>query len=385
MSANENWNSEELDSETIKKLKGDVIENTAYSKGFILKTLLKLSDLNWSDELEDELCFLWDMTVEEEVCSYLIKISFPSIAASSILKYKDLTRFVEILIGILGNIVSKLCIKEVEVINTVLVFMESDDHLILIQVIRFIKGLDHFINDNNENLIYTKKVIDRFGFILTSSLNKDLLLITLDVLSKITSNFKIKNEDLSIDIASKSWVGYLEIAKQENDEVIHQQFTLHFIQLMLNLCLYIDEFNNDELQKEIIKNKKEICDLLYNVLMTNLNRINLDEGLELIKDDTLIFYIEAFAIILPLIKFESNENIFSLLLNVLFKLISNNLSFSESFLELLIYFIPEISNSNKQSSYLKKINSVLDYCSKNKLDFKDLDKISRFKNVLDEK
>ncbi|XP_057654900.1 protein saal1 isoform X2 [Diorhabda carinulata] len=57
----------DLDEETVKKLRGDAIGDTLYSQSFVLKTLLKFSDLQWNDQVEEDLCFLWDMTVEKDL------------------------------------------------------------------------------------------------------------------------------------------------------------------------------------------------------------------------------------------------------------------------------------------------------------------------------
>ncbi|KAL4710002.1 hypothetical protein ACJJTC_015980 [Scirpophaga incertulas] len=58
---------------------GDVIGDTAYSERFVLKTLLKLSDVNLikdginEQSLLNDLRTLWNMTAEKDVVLYLLK------------------------------------------------------------------------------------------------------------------------------------------------------------------------------------------------------------------------------------------------------------------------------------------------------------------------
>lgn len=74
-------NAEDLDEEIEVKLRGDAIGETMYSQSFVAKTLLKLSDVEWNEEFEEDLCSLWDMTVERDVCEYLFELAYPSIAS----------------------------------------------------------------------------------------------------------------------------------------------------------------------------------------------------------------------------------------------------------------------------------------------------------------
>lgn len=51
---------EELDNETIKKMKGDAIGDTLYSERFVLKTLMELKEQNGKkiDDSFEKVCFL---------------------------------------------------------------------------------------------------------------------------------------------------------------------------------------------------------------------------------------------------------------------------------------------------------------------------------------
>lgn len=182
-----NVNEKELDDETKEKLRGDAIGNTMYSQRFVLKTLLKFSDLQWCEELEDDLCFLWDMTVEKDVCDFLIDHSFPSIACTAIAMYSE-NRFLEIVIGILANILSVN--REVELkkeeIYVVINELDTDDHLILIQILRFLKALTYNTTLCNQQFTISDDFVKKIVFILNYSINKDLLMKCLEVLAQLT-------------------------------------------------------------------------------------------------------------------------------------------------------------------------------------------------------
>lgn len=64
------FNPENEEQEDLENLKGDAIGSTLYSERFVLKTLLKLSqglekELAENEPFENDLCALWDMTMEE--------------------------------------------------------------------------------------------------------------------------------------------------------------------------------------------------------------------------------------------------------------------------------------------------------------------------------
>lgn len=59
-------NSEEIDSETMQKMKGDAIGETLYSERFVLKTLMELKKQNGAkidESFEKDLCLLWDVSI----------------------------------------------------------------------------------------------------------------------------------------------------------------------------------------------------------------------------------------------------------------------------------------------------------------------------------
>ncbi|XP_063927839.1 protein SAAL1 isoform X2 [Zophobas morio] len=201
-----NITADEIDEETAKKLRGDAIGNTMYSEVFVLNTLIQFSDLKWSEEVENNLCFLWDMTEDTDVCKYLFQASYPKLACSAIDNYTE-PRFIEIVVGIFANLLCSKCEKNVteEEIKTVLNLLSSNDPYILIQVMRFIHAAS-FLVDKWE--FFEEEHLDRFDFILASSTNKELLAIALKALVSITEGMKIKVDILKGGLLGAVVAGY---------------------------------------------------------------------------------------------------------------------------------------------------------------------------------
>lgn len=263
-----NVNVSYIDEETNRKLKGDAIGDTLYSQSFVLKTLLKFSNFEWSEQFEEDLCFLWDMTVEKDVCIYLCEISYPSIACSALINYNE-PRFIEIVIGILANI---LCVYRTgqisdEEIGIVLKELDSDDHLILIQVLRYISSIAHksttvsFIDDER---------LCKIKFILNNSINTELLEKALETAAKITKENKISCELINIDLyeavlsAFTTLFGHLsEFTLQDKDKFIACRYTLEVIS---NICSYIDKFENHELLLKMQTESNKYVDIILKIL-----------------------------------------------------------------------------------------------------------------------
>ncbi|KAJ8967237.1 hypothetical protein NQ317_007599 [Molorchus minor] len=210
----------DLDEETNSKLRGDAIGDTLYSQSFVLKTLLQFSDLKWSEQVEDDLCFLWDMTMEKD--------------------------------EFLANILCSDCDKNIteEQICIVLREMNTDDPLVLIQIVRFISAVVHI---SNELLFISEFELDKLKFILCNSTNNELLLKTLEVVAKLTTNFKLNKDLLDFEVILSSLSSYkLIITSEENNkfELATSEKQLackHFLQVVSNVCAYIDRFENEHL------------------------------------------------------------------------------------------------------------------------------------------
>ncbi|KAJ8964954.1 hypothetical protein NQ314_004509 [Rhamnusium bicolor] len=250
-----NTNACDLDEETNTKLRGDAIGDTLYSQSFVLKTLLTFSDLKWDEEIEEDLCFLWDMTVEKDVCKYLFEISFPSLACSTIDKCTE-NRFIEIVIGILANILCADCDKNIteEEIHIILKELDTADSLILIQLARFISTIAHMFQ---ELPFISENILNKIKFILCNSTNNDLLLKTLEAVAKLTSSYKLEKSLINLDIINSSLTAYRSIIINENhfelDTRDKQLACRHMLEIVSNVCSYITRFDDNELLLEFKK------------------------------------------------------------------------------------------------------------------------------------
>lgn len=209
----ESWNPEPPP-EIIQIQKEDLIGETLFSKHWLCEVLLKIIKNVESEEASDQvkevspdfekdLCELWDMTVEKDVCKVLDEYNAIQIFDEYIRKFDQIyPRAIEILIGILVNmcsisqdIASKL-IKNYSLLHFLLfnVLSQISDVPTIIQTIRlfdilltmnetknsFIIFLKNDLNDllsiENDGLnLNWKRLIENFLFILDNSLNADLL------------------------------------------------------------------------------------------------------------------------------------------------------------------------------------------------------------------
>ncbi|XP_049824042.1 protein SAAL1 [Aethina tumida] len=258
MSENSDNNIDEskLDRETIIKLRGDAIGDTVYSKRFVLQTLLKFSNLEWSEEYEDDLCNLWDMTLDKDVCDFLLEVDFLSVASNSVTMYNNNNRFVEIVLGIIGNILSmkpdlKVTLEQLE---QILCHLESEDPLILVQVMRILSGVVH----NNDDLKFVdEQMVAKINFILANSLNRDLLMKTLYLMNVLTVN-KLHYKHIDIELFSSVVKAYKTLMnnndddddddddddEQEYDTSENLEILSLYTTVLSNICCYADEHSN---------------------------------------------------------------------------------------------------------------------------------------------
>lgn len=349
----------ELDDDTEAKLKGDAIGDTMYSQTFVAKTLLKLSDMQWNKELEEELCSLWDMTVEKDVCAYLFELSYPSIASVVVKMYTE-ERLIEIIVGILANIFCANCTKNilVEDINTVLQILDLDDPLILVQVTRFIKALSHF--DKSLKFL-NMDIIDKLTTILTNSLNISLLSTCLDTLASLSSNDVFSNNYLTASLYSSCLIAYKTIVSRENhsfffESVETQTAFTHLITIITGFCSYIDVKQELVLLQEIRKSNIYLLDEVKKVLQFYTNDSNLFPITDAFK-----FFIESFSYHLPILSIGYDSYIFKKLLKIIISLIENNCLETEDFSELLCYLVcnTDLEQLEKDTEKFEKKDVVI--------------------------
>ncbi|KAF5272185.1 hypothetical protein FQA39_LY01267 [Lamprigera yunnana] len=333
----------DIDAETKEKLRGDAIGSTMYSETFVTKTLLQFKHLQWSEKLEEDLCFLWDMTLEKEVCDYLLKLSYSSIVCDVIHRF-DENRLIEIVIGILANICCTVDTAGItdEQAQTILTMLDVDDSLILIQVTRFIKALAY---DREQLLFIDDETVAKLNFILINSCHIELLLNTLDAVSKMTSDNKLDSTLIRGELITSSVIAFQCICKIEQERLslledeleTNQQRTAltYLIQIVTNICSYINTDNkNNEFSIDINKHIGAFVDELSKIL----NYYSRDECLLPVSEE-LQFYAKAFIFIFQVLNITYNKFIFTSCFRITHILLKNKCEETELFLEFCNHFL----------------------------------------------
>lgn len=344
-----NITQDEIDQETATKLRGDAIGDTMYSEVFVLNTLMQFNDLKWSSEVENDLCFLWDMTEEKDVCEYLYKVSFPTLACTAIRNYTE-PRFIEIVIGVFANILCSKCehnLKDEE-IKTVLDVLNSNDPYILIQVMRFIHAIAFMFGKLQ---FLDKEHFGRFNYILFNSTNKELLANTLKSLVAITDGTKLDPSVISGELLVATITGYKtlknEECESENELFESQEQHLnvkHLVQIFCNVSTYIDNCNLgfDELKTSLGDFNNEIV-LLLNFYTHEDYLIPLTEDFK--------YYIEALTYIYRTSNAEFVPEVVKPLIEIYFIVCSQDSSNLQNIAEVLCYFISVATNDSIRKNF----------------------------------
>lgn len=199
----ENDENDEVDATLMEKIKGDAIGDTLYSQRFILTTLMKLPNLDKliSDDkdYEQDLCTVWDQTVEKDVVKFLLEYKVLEIFAACV--NEEDGRLTEILVGIIANMCALSETRQQleaspEITITIISLISSDDPLVLIQLMRFFHAVLVFENSGDELIWFqyfaaVENFVPKFSFVLASSTSSTLLRHTLEALHAICAKFAV--------------------------------------------------------------------------------------------------------------------------------------------------------------------------------------------------
>lgn len=355
VSSSTNINISELDEETTRKLKGDAIGDTLYSQSFVLKTLLQFSSFEWNSQFEEDLCFLWDMTVENDVCNYLFSVSYPAIACTALEKY-DEPRFVEIVIGILANILCADCPSKdisVEEINAVLRELDSDDPLTLIQIMRFIGAIAYGSSDLNS---IDQEIMNKIKFIMNNSVNHDLLEKTIETVAKITLNYRLNRSFVNLELYNATLTAFCTIFSCQEfsldckNKIDTCKYTLETIS---NICAYVDNFEDYEVLIELQRNYNKYI----NEVLKILKYYSLKENLLPVTDE-IIFFMSVFRYTFLTLNINYISNIVKYLCNILFIIrdVKDEINdMFETVIETLCFLVSQ-DNQNEFKNTLKSLS-----------------------------
>ncbi|XP_023306741.2 protein SAAL1 [Lucilia cuprina] len=287
----------------LERLKGDAIGDTLYSERFVLNTLLKLGqlekDLQEEDEIERDLCSLWDMTLEEDVVKYLLKHDVLELFAN-IIKSTDDKRLTEILVGILGNMCNvqqtrNLLTEKKEVIETLLELSNCMDSLTLEQLMRllavvFVKMSEEQIEKWYNLILKSDKFVENLCFILNNAANNSLILQTMETLNAILAKFFV----LKLSLATENGKSLDEISKTSFEELFVQSEMIEcsieaFKTLVKESANKQDSYEAAEIPESIHKAKQTFCNIhsiltQYQQLSRDAYETSNDEIIKCFKD-----------------------------------------------------------------------------------------------------
>ncbi|XP_011157806.2 protein SAAL1 [Solenopsis invicta] len=273
--------SQDVNEEELEVLKGDAVGNSLCSSSWIIKTLMSLSQIDqhgWTEELEDQLCTLWDLSMEGEVVSHLMLYDFPKIA-KTILMTSDEPRLTEIILGIIGNV---CCSNEAvdiigsdqELARQILCHLVSDDSLTLLQLIRILQLVACKIRQNPESdwvthLTECKFFGDSIIFMLRSSTNDDLLIAAMNLLESLSqislpdgNNFLEKLFKIN-DLIPALLESFMQVIPVEKSSYSKLTFVQHWLAVLIAIMesgsLEIEDCENDE-------RLSKLMEIMYRIL-----------------------------------------------------------------------------------------------------------------------
>lgn len=244
--------------EASETLAGDAIGETLFSERWVLRTLMKLTEVvsqktkeesnadedDDSDaiqqldrEIESLLCQLWDMCTDKDVVKFLVGLPTLDMIADA-MTYTKMPRLTEIVVGILGNM---CCVDEaltkvtdhLRLRMAALQLLDMSDPPTLTEVFRFLltcvrskthfsTWLKYFREDEN--------FLPHLTFIMASSTNVRLLTMAADFVDSVLD----VSDDLCGDWSTSEFVdSLLEAVRQIGFRITNVAETyLHILQLL---------------------------------------------------------------------------------------------------------------------------------------------------------
>nr|AAW27167.1 SJCHGC01947 protein [Schistosoma japonicum] len=190
----------------------DMIGDTAYSRRWLFSLLIKFlekvnseTSATWTSsesdstrkdletELEEQLCCLWDLTVNRDVLKFLDEFEIVSIFNNALGNLRN-PRLLEIIVGILGNLAydplacRKMSESEAFIIR-IISLLYSRDTPTLIETCRLIQTVlasDEYRTPWLNEIRFQPEFFENILFILNSSTNATLLIGTVRLIDVIT-------------------------------------------------------------------------------------------------------------------------------------------------------------------------------------------------------
>ncbi|KAK2834719.1 hypothetical protein Q7C36_015420 [Tachysurus vachellii] len=225
----------------------DAIGDTVYSKHWLFSTLTRLIQMvteqdseqgqgltELSDELEEELCKVWDMAMDKDVAGFLQEFKTPDILLGVIAKSRN-PRLTEICIGILGNMAcfpdTCVFISQNDGLGAVLLLLLGDsDPPTLLETCRLLLTC---VSQPDVSPLWLQRIQQQTStckslcFIMRSSTNVDLLIKVGELVDKLFD----EDEELM-----KSWLsGLTSESDQDQDKDTHQDVASALLEAAVQL------------------------------------------------------------------------------------------------------------------------------------------------------
>lgn len=284
---------QECDASDIEKLKGDTVGDTLYSGKWIINILLAISKVHedgWNEKLESDLCTLWDMTTELDIVKFLFDNDYFKIA-EFVLNSSEEPRFIEIILGIIGNMTCDSSVLDAlaeneKLVEIILRYLSFEDSATLVQVLRLLRSALWSIQTNLESkwrdhLRNSTILREMVPFILKSSTNEELLITTTSFLRTAADIDLPSGETLLNELfLSSQSSSFLSEMLESFQEVLPQDEDHYSLSTLKYFEDWLEVFSNlpkNQLHLEIVKddNLARTIDIPQRILTNFIDPCNL--------------------------------------------------------------------------------------------------------------
>ncbi|WAR02346.1 SAAL1-like protein, partial [Mya arenaria] len=257
-------------------ISAECIGDTAFSKHWLFTTLIKLIEENAGpdrgsgdgrgelvvdvdDDLQNELCKLWDMSMNSDVAKFLDEFKAVEIMTGIIQKSKA-PRVIEICVGVLGNMACEQPIcdrmaQDHKFIELMLSMMETRDTPTLVENTRLVSTC--LANTGSRGpwvsaIQRSEDIIGHLTFILSSSTNCDLLKNTAELVDTLL--------DLEPDLCI-SWatIDFVHALMEATEQIGIMDFHFDFI-LSHKTSVYLPVAHTAALELKVLKYLNIVCE-----------------------------------------------------------------------------------------------------------------------------
>ncbi|XP_016992783.1 uncharacterized protein [Drosophila takahashii] len=200
------------EAELLERMRGDAVGSTMFSSRFILQTVMKLVELQpespLEQQLEDDLCKVWDMSVSPEVVTLLLENEAIDPIMYSLMAGCEDVRLYEILIGLLGNMCAQVECAELltcshSTMETLFKLTNCMDTAMLIQLMRLfqyimahvLSGKEQFAVDWYVCFAAFENSAKNLGGILQHSVSDELLIAALKATNAVLASCALVEEE----------------------------------------------------------------------------------------------------------------------------------------------------------------------------------------------